>query len=171
MEANANVRTGLLAIVSGGLIVGCLDLAYAIIVYSPKAPILVPQAIASGILGKASFTGGASSAVLGVVCHFFIALSIATVYYLASRKLPVLVQNAVPCGLAYGLMVYCVMHGLVLPLSNVSHRPIPPVYIVTEFIEHAFFVGLPVALTTRYFSRIALSRAASNSLGRSIITK
>lgn len=136
----------------GGFIVGCLDLAYAIVVYSPKAPILIPQTIASGILGPASYAGGASSAVLGVACHFFIALCVAAVYYAASRRLPFLVENAIPWGLAYGLMVYCVMHGLVLPLSNASHRPIPPIYVITEFIEHAFFVGLPVALTTRYFS-------------------
>lgn len=139
-------------IVVGGLIVGCLDLAYAIVVYSPKAPVLIPQTIASGILGAASYADGTFSAVLGVVCHFFIAFCVATVYYLASRKLPFLVQNAVPWGMAYGLMVYCVMHGLVLPLSNAAHRPIPPVYVITEFIEHAFFVGLPVALTTRYFT-------------------
>ena len=54
--------------------------------------------------------------------------------------------------MAYGLMVYCVMHGLVLPLSNAAHRPIPPVYVITEFIEHAFFVGLPAALSVRYFT-------------------
>lgn len=141
------------AIAIGGFIVGILDLAYAIVVYSPKAPILVPQAIAAGILGKASFSDGTSSAILGVVCHFFIAFCIATVYYLASRKLPFLVEKPVGWGMAYGLMVYCVMHGLVLPLSNVAHRPIPPVYVITEFVEHAFFVGLPVALSTRYFSK------------------
>jgi hypothetical protein len=80
MESKATARSGLLAIVAGGLIVGCLDLAYAIVVYSPKAPILVPQSIASRILGKASFTSGLSSAVLGVICHLFIAACIATVY-------------------------------------------------------------------------------------------
>lgn len=152
MDTTSNTRGGLLAIVTGGLIVGCLDLAYAIIVYSPKAPILIPQTIASGILGEASYADGTSSAVLGVICHFFIACCIASVYYLASRRLPFLVRSAIPWGMAYGLMVYCVMHGLVLPLSNASHRPIPPIYVITEFIEHAFFVGLPAALSVRYFS-------------------
>lgn len=155
MGAKSSVRAGILAVVTGGLIVGCLDLAYAIVVYSPMAPILIPQTIASGILGKASYADGSASAILGVACHFFIAFSVATVYYLASRKLPFLVHRAVPWGMAYGLMVYCAMHGLVLPLSNVAHRPIPPVYVITEFIEHAFFVGLPVALATRYFTRAA----------------
>src|SRR5260370_14499597 len=46
------------AIVVGGLIVGVLDLAYAIAVYSPRQPILVPQPIPSGILGLKSYSGG-----------------------------------------------------------------------------------------------------------------
>src|SRR6266851_9433699 len=75
------------AIVVGGLIVGVLDLAYAIAVYSPRQPILVPQTIASGILGLKSYSGGTQTAVLGVVLHFVIALSATAVYYLASRKL------------------------------------------------------------------------------------
>jgi hypothetical protein len=44
------------AIVVGGLIVGVLDLAYAIAVYSPRQPILIPQTIASGILRLKSYT-------------------------------------------------------------------------------------------------------------------
>ncbi len=39
------------AIFVGGLIVGVLDLAYAIGVCSPKQPIVIPQTIASGLLG------------------------------------------------------------------------------------------------------------------------
>jgi hypothetical protein len=58
------------AIVVGGLIVGVLDLAYAIAVYSPRQPVLIPQTIASGILGLKSYSGGTQTAVLGVVLHF-----------------------------------------------------------------------------------------------------
>jgi uncharacterized membrane protein YagU involved in acid resistance len=146
-------HAALASVAAGGFIVGVLDLTYAIVVYSPRAPILIPQTIASGVLGAKSYQGGVSSAVLGVFLHFFIAFCIASVYYAASRKLSVLVTNALPSGLIYGGLVYCVMHGLVLPLSAVAHRAIPPVYVVTEFIEHWFFVGLPVALSVRYFSQ------------------
>jgi hypothetical protein len=48
------------AIVVGGLIVGVLDLSYAIAVYSPYRPIRVPQTIASGILGMKSYSGDAA---------------------------------------------------------------------------------------------------------------
>jgi type IV secretory pathway VirB6-like protein len=46
-----------LAVAIGGLIVGVLDLAYAIIVYSPQKPVLVLQTIASGVLGERSYSG------------------------------------------------------------------------------------------------------------------
>ena len=141
------------AISVGGVIVGVLDLAYAILVYSPKHPILVPQTIASGILGEKSYTGGPWTAVLGVVLHFGIALSAATVYYWAARKLPFLVKRAVLAGLIYGALVYLFMHIVVLPLSSVPKLDTPLVYQVTEFVEHWFCVGLPIALSVRHYSR------------------
>lgn len=52
------------AIVVGGLIVGFVDLLYAIVVYSPSRPIRVPQTIAAGILGSKSYQGGMKTAVL-----------------------------------------------------------------------------------------------------------
>ena len=64
-----------------------MDLLYAIAVYSPRHPILIPQTIASGILGAKSYSEGAYSSALGIVLQFVIALGAATVYYLASRRL------------------------------------------------------------------------------------
>jgi hypothetical protein len=141
------------AIFVGGLIVGVLDLAYAILVYSPKKPILIPQTIASGVLGMKSYGGGTQTAALGVVLHFVIALGAATVYYLASRKLTFLVSRAVLCGLVYGALVYLFMHFVVLPLSAAPHRHTPFIYQATEFVEHWFCVGLPIALSVRRYSR------------------
>jgi uncharacterized membrane protein YagU involved in acid resistance len=135
------------AIFVGGLIVGVLDLIYAIAVYSPRKPILVPQTIASGILGVRSYHGGIRTAALGVVLHFVIALGAATVYYLASRKLTFLVSRAILFGLIYGVLVYLFMHIVVLPLSAMPKGETPLVYAVTEFVEHWFCVGLPIALS------------------------
>ncbi len=129
------------AIVVGGLIVGVLDLTYAILVYSPQKPILIPQTIASGVLGMKSFSGGVQAAALGVV------------YYLASRKLAFLVHHAVTFGLIYGALVYLFMHLVVLPLSAVPHRDMPLIYKACEFVEHWFCVGLPIALSVRHYSR------------------
>jgi len=141
------------AIFVGGLIVGAVDLLYAIAVYSPRHPILVPQTIASGILGPKSYQGGFPAALLGVFLQFVIALGAATVYYLASRKLTFLVSRAVLCGLIYGALVYLFMHGVVLPLSAAPKGHTPPVYQAFEFVQHWFVVGLPIALSVRHYSR------------------
>ncbi|HEV2388067.1 MAG TPA: hypothetical protein VGS20_12520 [Candidatus Acidoferrales bacterium] len=141
------------AIAVGGSIVGVLDLAYAIAVYSPRHPIRIPQAIASGVLGVNSFAGGARSAALGVVLHFVIAFGAATVYYLASRKLPFLIHRAVVSGFLYGALVYVFMHAVVLPLSAAPPSHMPTIYKAFEFVEHWFFVGLPIALSVRRYSQ------------------
>jgi uncharacterized membrane protein YagU involved in acid resistance len=141
------------AIILGGLIVGVLDLAYAIIVYSPHQPILVPQTIASGVLGMKSYGGGMASAGLGVFLHFVIALGAATVYYLASRKLPFLVRRAFIGGIIFGALVYLFMHFVVLPLSAVPPGHTRFVYQAFEFVEHWFCVGLPISLSVRHYSK------------------
>lgn len=141
------------AIIVGGLIVGVLDLLYAILVYSPHKPILVPQTIASGLLGIKSYSGGAQSAILGVLLHLIIALGAATVYYVASRKFEILIHRAVLMGLVYGALVYLFMHLIVLPLSAVPRGHTPLAYQAAEFVEHLFCVGLPIALSIRHYSR------------------
>lgn len=147
-----------LAIAVGGLIVGILDLAYAIIVYSPHHAIRIPQVIASGVLGPKSYRDGAASAVLGIVLHFVIALAAAAVYYLASRKLPFLLHRAVLCGILYGAAVYLFMHFVVLPLSAASTGHFRLTYLAAaEFIEHWFCVGLPIALSVRHYGGVSLT--------------
>lgn len=141
------------AVFVGGVIVGLLDLAYAILVYSPRKPIAIPQTVASGILGKSAYQGGAKTAALGVLLHFVIALGAAAVYYLASRSLPFLIHRAILSGLIYGGLVYLFMHVVVLPLSAVPHGHLPWIYKACEFVEHWFCVGLPIALSVRHYSR------------------
>lgn len=141
-----------LGILVGGLIVGALDLLYAIVVYTPTRPILVPQTIASGVLGAASYKGGYQTAALGVALHFLIALSAAAIYYVASRRLPILLSRPVVSGCIYGSLVYLFMHLVVVPLSAVAPGHMPLTYQAAEFVEHWFFVGLPIALSVRHYS-------------------
>ena len=141
------------AIFVGGMIVGVLDLTYAILVYSPKRPIRIPQAVATGLLGRESFNMGMKSAALGVLCHFIIALGAATVFYLASRRLPFLLERPVLYGMIYGALVYCFMHFVVIPLSAVPQGPTRWVTQGFEFVWHWFGVGLPIAFSVRHYSR------------------
>ncbi len=142
-----------LAIFVGGFIVGVIDLVYAIVVYSPRKPILVPQTIASGLLGRQSYSGGWKTAALGVVLHFVIAFGAATVFYLASRKLRFLVERPFLYGLIYGALVYAFMHIVVLPLSAAPHGHTPFIYKACEFVEHWFGVGLPISFSVRRYAK------------------
>ena len=137
----------------GGLIAGVLDLAYAIVVYTPSKPILIPQTVATGVLGIKAYFGGFPTAALGVVLHFIIALGAATVFYLASRRLTLLVERPVLSGMIFGALVYLFMHWIVLPLSAAPHGHPSFIHRATEFVEHWFFVGLPISLSVKHYSR------------------
>ncbi len=145
-------------ILFAGLIAGILDLLAAFTsawLRTGTSPLRVSQFIASGVLGQAAFTGGATSAALGIVCHFVIATGAAAVFYFASRKLRFLVKWPIPMGLLYGVLVYLFTTLVVVPLSRVTPaRVAPPLSArITAALIIMFFVGLPIALIVRRFSK------------------
>jgi hypothetical protein len=144
-------------ILLGGLIAGALDLAAAFIVTWLRAgvgPVRVMQSIASGLLGAASYTSGAKTAVLGVALHFLIATVATAVFYFASRTLRFLVERPIIAGLLYGVAVYAFMNFLVLPLSAFPQRAAPSLSgRIIGVLVIMFCVGLPIAVIVRRFSR------------------
>jgi uncharacterized membrane protein YagU involved in acid resistance len=141
----------------GGLVAGTLDLTAACIVSWLRAgvsPVRVMQSVASGLLGAAAFTGGAMSAVVGVVAHFFIATVWTAVFYLASRRLRFLLDRPVISGLLYGVAVYVFMNFVVIPLSAVPPRatPVPLSGRIIGLLVIMFCIGLPIALIVRRYS-------------------
>lgn len=143
------------AILLAGLSAGVLDLTAALVNSGLRGvkPTRVLQFIASGLLGPDSFKGGAGTAALGVGLHFLIAFVAAAVYYAASRKLNFLVEQAIVGGLLYGVSVYLFMNLIVLPLSSVNKAPFSVASLVTGLIIHMLFVGLPISLAIRWYSK------------------
>jgi Na+/alanine symporter len=140
----------LLAILTGGLLAGGLDLASAFIVFGAG----VPRAIAGGLLGRAAFQGGAGTYALGVALQFFIATSAAAIYYVASRKLVFLREHAFVCGLFYGIAVFLVMNLVVLPLSALHARgPYKLAGLIQGLLVHMFLIGLPISFSVRRFAK------------------
>lgn len=141
----------------GGLIAGALDITAACITAWLRAgvtPTRVLQSVASGLLGDASYTGGAKTAVLGLALHFVIATIWTTVFYFASRKLRFLIERPITWGLVYGVIVYAFMNFVVLPLSAFPQRTPPRLSgRIIGLLIIMFCVGLPIALTVRRFSR------------------
>jgi len=140
----------LLAITVGGLIAGILDLSQAFILFGPK----IPLAIAGGLLGPQAFRVDLSVYILGVFLHFLIACTAAAVYYGASRRLRFLTQQALVCGLFFGIAVELTMSFIVLPLSAL-HATGPYQYrdLVQGLLVHMVLVGLPISFSVRRFGQ------------------
>jgi hypothetical protein len=153
---NAPNSSAVAAIAVGGLIAGVLDIcsAYFAWVSSGVTWQRIFQSVASGIYGPAARDGGWKTALVGVFCHFFIALTAAAVYYVASRKIGFMTKHAVIAGLLYGLCVWAFMNFVVLPLSAIAHSNPPTRWqtLITGPLGHPFLVGLPIALAVRRFA-------------------
>jgi hypothetical protein len=115
-----------------------------------STPMAIFQSVSAGVLGREAFSGGPSTAWLGVVLHLFIASCMALAYGLAATRWPALQQPPVwAIGLAYGLLLYGVMHLVVLPLSRALPPPTMWSWRAADIGSHLFFVGLPIAWYAR----------------------
>ena len=143
-------RNALLAIAVGGGIAGTLDLLQACILFGWDIPLV----IAGGLLGRQAFQGGAGTYVMGVVLHFFIACSAATVYYGASRRLGFMKEYPLVCGMFFGAAVEEVMRLIVLPLSALHSRgPYKLHDLILGLLVHMVVVGLPISFSVRRFAK------------------
>jgi hypothetical protein len=131
-------------------VAGTLDITDACLYYGiTKAvpPDRIFQSVASGLLGKAAYAGGAATAALGLALHFSIMAVMVTVYVLAGLRLPILTKRPVVMGLGYGLATYLVMNYVVLPLSAVGGKGH---FVLANFVNgvfaHLVLVGLTIAL-------------------------
>ena len=143
-----------LAIVCGGLLAGTFDITQAFIGFGllGAQPFKILQHIAGGIFGSRSSAMGWTSALIGLACHFTIALTAAGLYYIASRKLRLLLEHPVLCGLLYGECVFLFMYFAVLPLSALGPAQFNIATYITGPIGHPLLVGLPIARCVRHYA-------------------
>jgi hypothetical protein len=136
------------ALIYGTLFMGSADILEVSVFYGLRGvPVArVVQAISSGLLGRAAFTGGAATALLGLALHFFIAFTVVAVYLAASRRLPELAAQPFLYGPLYGLVVYGVMNHVVVPLSAAPVGPKPVIAYVNAVLVHVVVIGLLTAL-------------------------
>jgi hypothetical protein len=145
------------ALLLGTLTVGTLDILDAIIFFGIRnhvAPVRIFQSIAAGLLGRAAFSGGLPTAVLGAALHYFIAFMIVATFFVLSRYIVLLRQRPILFGPLYGIGVYLFMNFVVLPLSNASRGPLVLPVVINGLFIHMVGVGLPSSL----FARVALNR-------------
>jgi hypothetical protein len=135
----------------GGLTVGVLDGLDAIVFFGLRGVTAtrIFQAIASGLLGRTAFQGGARTAALGVALHFVIATTIVAVAYLGARRWPGLIRRPWLAGILYGVGVWLVMNFVVIPLSAVTRNPLSLPVVLNGLAIHVAGVGIPAALFAR----------------------
>jgi hypothetical protein len=155
LSAAAQNSSFAIPILVGGGVAGLLDMTSAYITYGRYMPI----GIAGGLVGAAGRHLSVGQYILGLCIHYFIALSAAAVYCLASKKLEFLREHFLVCGLFYGIAVFLVMQLVVLPVSA-YHAMGPYQYrgLVQGLLVHMFLIGLPIAVSLRMLSGVDQDR-------------
>ena len=125
-----------------------------------SAPRRVFQSVASGVLGRGSFDGGAPTALLGVALHFTIALIWTSIYALVVRRLGIVQRlvtttgGTIVVGAIYGAGIWLSMDYIVIPLSRATFTPPSNPAFWQQLIWHIVGVGqLVVWLTERALGR------------------
>ena len=140
-----------------GLVAGILDISENIVYnhFRGVTPKMIFQYIASGLIGMPAFQMGAKSVAMGVVIHFCIALTWTLVFYLANRRIAMVRERPVICGLLFGVVVYVVMTYVVLPLTQVPPPRHPPTLWtrLNALLPLLFCIGLTISLLVRWSDR------------------
>lgn len=138
-------------VLGGGVVAATLDILYAWVFWRLMVGVSmerVLQSVAAGLLGRASFQGGARTAILGFALHYLIATTMSVTYYQMAGWWPLLARRPWSCGAVYGLLLYGVMNLVVVPLSAAGRGSRDPLWIVLSVLVHVAFIGIPLALAT-----------------------
>jgi len=138
------VRAGLLTAVSDGVFSSVLAVAF----YRSTIARLF-QGVASTVLGRAAFDGGAPTALLGVLMHFGVAFGWSAVFLVLVTRVPRVRRTVtsrygvLKVAALYGPFIWMVMSLVIIPL--LLHRP-PTIggRWWVQFVGHFPFVGIPI---------------------------
>ena len=131
------------------LVAGTLDILMAVIDVTLSGG-SVPgmfRSIASGPFGD-GMRESSAGVPAGLVVHFVIMAVIAAVYIVAARRVPALTRYWWIAGLLYGVGVWLVMYGIVLPARFGGSLPSEALAVAKGLFAHCVLVGLPIAWIT-----------------------
>lgn len=135
-----------------GLAAGTVDIGAAALIYR-VSPRVILQAIAAGLLGRRSFSGGMETALLGLILQWVMSCVIAAIYVLATRRWTTLSRAWIPWGLLFGIAVFIVMNFVVVPLSAVGKVPTFTSVTLVENVAAMLVFGLIISAINRGRSR------------------
>jgi len=137
-------------IILTGLLAGTLDgLSACVYYYAFSGSTHVENVfkfVASGALGKSALTGGTGVVIAGILFHYFFAFSFTIIFFLAYPKLPILAKNKYITAISYGLVVWCMMNLIVVPLSGTPKLPFHFSRALINALILMFAIGLPNSL-------------------------
>jgi hypothetical protein len=134
----------------GGVVAGTIDIGAACLIYRSSMPFIL-HSIAGGLLGKQSFDGGFSTALLGLALQESMSILIAAIYFLV-------MQTAIgrmrtwqwwESGTLFGAGVFVVMNYVVVPLSAWHRFPHWTSAVFVENLLAMVLFGLIIAYCAR----------------------
>ena len=144
-------------VLAAGLIAGTIDIGAAALI-NRLSPVVILQAVASGLLGRGAFSGGAATASVGLLVQWGISILIAAIYLMVTAPWPGMRRRWRLTGLLAGVVIFLIMNYLVVPLSAAPFRPhfglhqlltaFTPYKLVANLIAMILF-GLIVAFAAR----------------------
>jgi hypothetical protein len=146
--ASRIVLAGLLTGVTDGLFSSTLSVAF----YGSTVTRLF-QGVAGVLLGPAALKGGTSTAAIGILMHFGVAMAWSLIFAIVALRISWVANllrsrwGIVKTAALYGPLVWMVMSLAIIPA--LTHRP-PAITARwwTQFFGHMLFVGLPVVAIT-----------------------
>ncbi len=112
----------LLSALLASFVAGIPDI-FAAAALTGARPGKILQTVASGLLGKASYGGGAQTMALGLVLQVAMSFVIALVFNLALWRAPAIGARPLLFGALYGIVIFVVMNFVVVPLSRAYPKP------------------------------------------------
>jgi hypothetical protein len=129
------------------LIAGTLDIIAAFLNFMLKGgknPVVILRYIASGLFGRELANSQRIMPLLGLLLHYFIALTFTLFYFFVAHK--ILGRLAWPfAGTFYGIGVWVVMNKIIVPLSLIPPRPSTLSNDLTQMGILILCIGLPIA--------------------------
>lgn len=132
-------------------IAGTLDIGMAAIetAIAGKPVGVMLRGLASGPFPSAT-DWGAAGAVVGLIVHYAIMTVMAAVFLLARERIALVRRHTIVAALVYGMILWLVMYGLVLPLRFGMPFPSPkPKAIALQLFAHVILVGLTFGLVAK----------------------
>jgi uncharacterized membrane protein YagU involved in acid resistance len=127
---------------AAGLVAGTIDIGAASLI-NRLSPVVILQAVASGLLGKGAFSGGAATATVGLLVQWGISILIAAIYLIVTAPWPGMRRRWRPTGLVAGVVIFVIMNYLVVPLSAAPFRPHFGLHeLLTAFAPYKFIANL-----------------------------